>query len=129
MLLFACQGKQSGQWNLNKAIGWEPGSPSNYAILFLTLDSTLADSMVISRKKELDKAIIETLRQQNLGDQAENDEPTEADLHFLVPKNYERALNVILSVVKDYNLQQHIKVYRRDYDDSGKWTDKVVNPR
>jgi hypothetical protein len=127
--LFACQGKGGGQWNVNKTIGWESLSPADYTILFLKLNNAQADSLLELNKKELDTAIIKTLRQQKLGDQAENDEPTEMDLHFIVLKNNEKALYAILSVVKEFNLQQQITVYRRDYNSLGEWTDKVVFPK
>lgn len=129
-LLTGCKTKQkTGQWNLNQTVGWKSVNPNDYTVLFIRWSQRTADSTQISQKKKLDEAVLTELKSNRLGDQAENDEPTETDLHFVVSKDYKKAVAVILSVAKSFNVEQKVAVYKRDYDSFDKWADKIVYPK
>lgn len=94
--------------------------------MFLKLNANTADSTKLSQKEELDEKIATTLRKKGVGDQAADDEQSETDLHFVLPKNYDKALQVMLSVIKDYGYQDRVTFWRRDYDSLGRWSDQMI---
>lgn len=123
-LITACGSKQG---NLNNTIGWKSIDTDDYTILFLKrngLSST--DSSLLNAKRKLDNLILEKLRTNKLGDQAENDDQTETDLHFLVGKNYEKALTAIIFITRHYKIEQDLIIYQREYTSFDKWSDKVI---
>ena len=123
----ACKTTQkTRQWNLNQTVGWKSLNPNDYTVLFIRWNQTAADSTQKSQKKELDTAVLKELKSKRLGVEAENDEQTETDLHFLVSKDYKKAMTVILSVLKNLNIEEKVAVYKRDYVSFDKWEDKIV---
>jgi hypothetical protein len=129
LLLIACETKQKrGQWNLNETLGWEPGNPDDFTVLFVKWNRIDGSSDHISDKKKFDEAVLKELQAKGIGNRAENDEKTETDLHFVVSKDYQKAIVIILSLAKTYSVEQQITVYQRDYQDLDKWTDKKVYP-
>lgn len=127
-LLFACTNKQeTKQWNLNQSIGWEGENPDDYTVLLIKWTQAVDSSGQISEKKAFDEAVLKELRSSQLGDQAENDDQSETDLYFVVPKDYKKALTAILSVAKSCNVEKNVTIYRREYESFDQWTDKVVH--
>jgi hypothetical protein len=128
-LPIACKTKvETKEWNLNQTIGWKSDNPDDFAVLFLRLKRLSANSRQIADKRKFDEAVLQELRMRSIGVRAENDEPSEIDFHFVVSKDYQKAIAAILSVAKTYNMEQQITVYKRDYQAYDKWTDKVVYP-
>ena len=125
LLLIACETKQ---WNLNQTIGWKSENPNDFSVLYVKWNRTTSDSSHLINKKKFDEAILKELKAKRLGNQAENDEKTETDIHFVVPKEYQNVIAIILSVAKTNDIEQNITVYRRDYKSYDKWTDVVVFP-
>ena len=126
-LMTGCKTNQkTRQWNLNQTVGWKSLNPNDYTVLFIRWNQTTADSTQKSQKKELDTAVLKELKSKHLGDEVENDEPTETDLHFLVSKDYKNAMAIILSVLKSLNIEEKVTVYKRDYVSFDKWEDKIV---
>jgi hypothetical protein len=109
-------------------MGWKPLTPDDYSILFVKLKQVNGDTS-LQFKSILDAAILKSLREKHLGDQAENDEETETDLHFVVSKNDEKALTAIYLAGRQLRLEQHITIYRREYVSPEKWTDKLVSAK
>ena len=129
-LMIGCKAKDnSGQWNLNQTVGWQNVNPNDYTVLFIRWNQTTDDSTQISQKKKFDEAVLKELITNRLGDRAENDEPTETDSHFVVSKDYKKAIAVILSVAKSFDVEQKVTLYKRDYDSYDKWADKIVYPK
>ena len=129
LLLTSCLIKQrTKQWNLNDTLGWESLNPEDITILFIKLSQSPANSDHIANKRKLDEAILRELKTNRIGDQAENDEQSETDLHFIILKDYQKAVSIILSVAMTYNMDGQIKVYKREYQPNDKWADKVVYP-
>ena len=125
----ACMTKQeTKQWNLNQTVGWNSPNPDDFAVLFIKTDQLAATSDGIIVKRKLDEAVLQELKINRLGDQAENDEQSETDFHFIVSKDYQKAIATILAVAKTYKIEQQITVYKRDYQSYDKWIDKVVYP-
>jgi hypothetical protein len=91
--------------------------------LFLKLATPSPDAATVSRKRRLDEAIIKKLLTANLGDQVENDEKNEPDLHFIVPKDYRDASQVISATVKEFGFQDEVILFQREYGRDGKWID------
>lgn len=87
-----------------------------------------ADPGQLGAKRRFDAAVLKALRANRIGEQAENDEERETDLHFVVSKDYRKAMATILNVAKTYKREHQITVYQRDYQSFDKWTDKVVYP-
>jgi hypothetical protein len=126
MFLAACETKH---WNLNQTVGWKSVNPKDVIVLFIKWNDIATNANGINDKRKFDEAVIKELKIKKLGDRAENDEETETDLHFIVRKNYQKALTAILSVAKNYQIEQQIKVYQREYRSFDKWTDKIVYPQ
>ena len=114
------------QWNLNQTVNWKSVNPDDFTILFIKTNLFPATPIQIADKRKFDEAVLQELKTNRIGDQAENDEQSETDLHFIVSKDYKKAIAAILSVAKIYNMEQEITVYKRDYLPYDKWTDKVV---
>jgi len=128
--MIGCKTKQqTGQWNLNQTVGWKSVNPDDYAVIFIIWKQTTDDTSQISQKKRLDEVVLKELKTNRLGDQAENDEPRETDLHFVVSKDYKKAIAIIISVAKDFDVEQKVVVYKRDYASFDKWTDKIIYPK
>jgi hypothetical protein len=129
-LLIACNTKvETKQWNLNQTIGWKRDNPNEFAILFTKADRLPTSIDQKADKRRFDEAVLQELKTNRIGDQTDNDEPSAADFHFVVDKDYRKAITAILLLAKTYKLQQHITVYKRDYHSEDKWTDKVVYPK
>jgi len=120
--------KKTKQWNLNQTVGWKSHNPRDFAVLFIKVNQLATDSSHITEKRKLDEAVLKELKANRIGDQAENDEQSEMDLHFIVSKDYQKAIAAILSVAKSYSIEQQITVYKRAYQSLNKWTDKVIYP-
>jgi hypothetical protein len=58
---------------------------------------------------------LQELRSNRIGDQADKDEQGEADFHFIVSKDYQKAVAAILLVAKRYKMEQQVTVYKREY--------------
>ena len=120
--------QETKQWNLNQTVGWNGANPDDFTVLFIKSNQMSATSNHIAGKRKFDEAVLQELKTNRIGDQAEKDEQGETDFHFIVSKDYQKAIAVILSVAKNYNIEQHITVYKRDYQSYDKWADKVVYP-
>ena len=116
------------EYNLNQTIGWKSDEPQEYEVLIIKSSQLSGKSDRIVDKKKFDEAVLHELQTNKIGDQAENDEQNETDIHFIVSKDYQKALAAILSVAKTYKIEQQITVYKRDYQSFDKWTDKVIYP-
>ncbi|MBL7869453.1 MAG: hypothetical protein JNM71_15665 [Flavobacterium lindanitolerans] len=126
LLLIACQSKQKNNYqNLNQAIGWDEANPYT-TVLFCKLNELNSDLSKSTTKRNFDEAVLQELRINKLGDQAENDGQTETDFHFIVQKDYQRAINTIISVAKIHKLEDRISIFIREYESPDNWTDKVV---
>jgi hypothetical protein len=86
------------------------------------------DANHIKEKRKFDEEVIRELKTNKLGDQVENDEDRETDVHFIVVKEYQEAISAILSAAKAFHIEQQITVYKRKYQSFDKWTDKIVYP-
>lgn len=129
LLLTACLTKKgTKQLNLNQTIGWKSDNPNDYTVLFIKTNQLAANADHIPDKRKFDEAVLKELKANRIGDQAENDEQSEKDFHFIVSKDYQKAVATILSVAETYNMKQQITVYQRVYQSFDKWTDKVVYP-
>lgn len=129
LLLIACETKQkTKQWNLNQTIGWKSENPNDFTVLYVKWNRMASDSSHLINKKKFDEAILKELKAKRLGNQAENDEKTETDIHFVVPNEYQNVIAIIRSVAKTNDIEQNITVYLRDYKSYDKWTDVVVYP-
>ena len=126
LLLTACITKKTKQWSLNQMVGWKSANPNDLTVLFIKSNRKPVNSDEIRDKRKLDEAVLKELKANRIGDQAENDEPSETDFHYVVSKNYQKAIAAILSVAKAYKMGQQITIYKRDYQSFDKWTDKVV---
>jgi hypothetical protein len=127
LFISACTERESRTpRNLNQAIGWEKNNPEKYSIIYIKLNSIDSISNQTIRKKQLDEAILSSLEKSKLGTEAENDLPSENDYHFVVGKDHHKAILKILEVAKYQGLQDHITVYRRDYQSETNWTDKII---
>jgi hypothetical protein len=83
-LLISCQPKQKNNYqNLNQAIGWDEPNPYT-TVLFCKLNGLNSDLSKSTNKRKFDEAVLQELRINKLGDQAENDGQTETDFHFIV---------------------------------------------
>jgi|GEM_PF-5871781 len=120
--------KESKQWKLNQTIGWKSPNPDDFAVLFIKTDQWHATSDGIIEKRKFDEAVLQELKTNRLGDQAENDEQSKTDFCFIVSKDYHKVIDAIHSVAKTYKIEQQITVYKRDYQSYDKWIDKVVYP-
>lgn len=127
-LLSACNTRQqSKQWNLNQSIGWKGKDSDDYTVLFIRFNQKVTDSNQIKKKKKMDETILNELKLKQLGNQVENDDQTDTDLHFIVSKDYNKALKVINAIVKSYNLEKDVTVYQRKYLSAEKWTDIILH--
>ena len=70
-----------------------------------------ANSDHIANKRKLDEAVLKELKTNRIGDQAENGDQSQTDFHFIVSKDYDEGIHVILSVVKTYNMEQQVLSY------------------
>jgi uncharacterized protein YpbB len=120
--------QETKQWNLNQTVGWKSANPDDFAVLFIKTNEFPATSNQIADKRKFDEAVLQELKTNRIGDQAENDEQSETNFLFIVSKDYQKAIAAILSVAKTYNMEQEITVYKRDYQSYDKWTDKIVYP-
>jgi hypothetical protein len=114
--------------NLNQAIGWDKSIPEEYSIIYIKLDliDSIQDKTIL--KKQLDEAILSSLHTYKLGTKAENDLPSENEYHFVVGKNYQKAILKIQEVANNQGLKDHITVYKRDYQSEKNWSDKIIYP-
>lgn len=114
--------------NLNQAIGWEETIQKEYSIIYIKLNhiDSIQDKTIL--KNQLDEEILSILEKSKLGTKAENDLPSENDYHFVVGKNYQKAILKILEVAKYQGLQDQITVYKRNYQSEINWTNIVVYP-
>ena len=119
----------TGQWNLNKSLAWKNKNLLDYTTLFIKFSEENADSSVLVNKKKLNAAIAEELLKNGLGDPVEYDISKETEMHFVVSKDYERALKVILSIVDTIDLKQKVIIYQRDYKTYRNWVDIVIYPK
>ena len=119
----------TGQWNLNKSLGWKSKNLLDYTTLFIKFSEENADSSVLVNKKKLNAAIAEELLKNGLGDPVEYDISKETEMHFVVSKDYERALKVILSIVDTIDLKQKVIIYQRDCKTYRNWVDIVIYPK
>ncbi len=112
--------------NLNQAIGWDKPTLEEYSIIYLKLNhiDSIKDKTIL--KKQLDEDILRSLEKSKLGTKAENDLQSEIDFHFVVDKDYKKAILKIQEVAKNQGLQAHITVYKRDYQSENNWTDKII---
>lgn len=125
-VMISCQSNQSNNYqNLNQAIGWDEPNPYT-TVLFCKLIELNSDFSNSTNKRKFDEAILQELRTNKLGDQAENDAQTETDFHFIVQKDYQQAINTIISVAKIHKLEDRISIFIREYESPDNWTDKVV---
>lgn len=120
--------QETTQWNLNQTVRWKSANPDDFTVLFIKSNKLAATSTDIAAKRKFDEAVLQELKTKRIGNQAENDEQSETDFHFIVSKDYQKAIAAILSVSKTYNMEQQITVYKRDYQSYDKWTDEVVYP-
>ena len=120
--------KERKQWNLNQTVDWKSANPDDFTVLFIKSNKLATTSNHIADKRKFDEAVLQELKTNRIGDQAENDEQSETDFHFIVSQDYQKAIAAILSVSKTYNMEQQITVYKREYQSYDKWTDKVVYP-
>ena len=114
--------------NLNQAIGWDKPILEEYSIIYIKLELTDSIQDKTIHKKQLDEAILRSLETNKLGTLAENDFPVENDLHFIVGKDYQKAILKIREVAKYQGLIDHITIYKRNYKSEKNWTDKIIYP-
>lgn len=127
LFISACRERESRTpRNLNQAIGWEETNPQEYSIIYIKLNTIDSISDQTIRKKQLDEAILKSLETNKLGTKAENDLPSENDYHFVVGKNHQKVILKIKEMAKYQGLQDHITVYKRDYQSEKNWTDKII---
>lgn len=125
-VMISCQSNQSNNYqNLNQAIGWDETNPYT-TVLFIKLNELNSDYSNSPDKRKFDEAVLQELKINKLGDQAENDAQTETDFHFIVQKDYQQAINTIISVAKIHKLEDRISIFIREYESPDNWTDKVV---
>jgi hypothetical protein len=129
LLISACTENESRYpKNLNQAIGWDKSIPEEYSVIYIKLDliDSIQDKTI--HKQQLDEAILRSLEINKLGTIAENDLPSENDFHFIVGKDYQKAILKIMEVAKYKGLKDHITIYKRDYKSEKNWTDKIIYP-
>jgi len=125
--LASCETKtETHQWNLNETIGWKPDVV--LTVLYVKWNGLQEDTILLQDKRALDSSILEALQNDRLGELAGNDSAAETDLHFVVAKDYKKALNAIVEVMKAHNVEQNVKVIRREYEADDTWKDKIVYP-
>ena len=117
----SCEPKQ---WKLNKSLGWE----SDHELKLLYVKWEMPDTTGYAiLKKELDTKIATKLEAAHLGGIAEKDVAGQADLLFVVPKEYGNALDII---IKETRLSGNIKkfgVFEREYISDSEWVDKQIH--
>ena len=105
LLLIACQSKQKNNYqNLNQAIGWDEANPYT-TVLFCKLNELNSDLSKSTTKRNFDEAVLQELR---------------------MMKDYQKAINTIISVAKIHKLEDRISIFIREYESPDNWTDKVV---
>ena len=112
--------------NLNQAIGWDTPILDEYSIIYIKLNhiDSIKDRTIL--KKQLDEDILRSLEKSKLGTKAENDLQSEIDFHFVVDKDYKKAILKIQEVAENQGLTDHITVFKRDYQSENNWTDKII---
>jgi hypothetical protein len=119
--IFSCH---TGQWNLNKTIGFR--SNQDFTIVFARLNEKNAYDSI--QKRWLDTALLNTLREKKLGELAENDGEQERDMHFVVKKDYKNALRNITAVIQQRGWERKVQVIERIYRSDTLWSDKIIYP-
>src|SRR5687768_5881796 len=95
-----------GQWNLNKTIQWK--AEPEFSILILRWRDKHSGTSSLPVKRSLDSLVLEDLRSNQLGEEAEPDEAEETDLHFVVAKDYRKALLRIIEILKNKRLPDKV---------------------
>ena len=132
LLLFisvaSCETKtETHQWNLNETIGWKPDV--DLTVLYVKWNGLQQDTILLQDKRALDSSILEALQTDRLGELTGNDSAAETNLHFVVAKDYKKALKAIIEVAKAHNAEEKVEVIKRDYEADDKWKDKIVFPQ
>jgi hypothetical protein len=118
--MISCEPKQ---WNLNKSLGWE----SNHEVKLLYVKGDIPDTTgYATTKNELDTKIAAKLEAAHLGESAEDDATGQTDALFVVPKQYEKALEIIIRETRSFGRIKKFQVYEREYISETKWDDKQI---
>ena len=118
-------GCQTKQWNLNKSIGWD-SDDAQYNIVYTKLATNPRDSSLQLKKARLDSAILRFLEIKRLGDQAENEDSTDTNMHFVIVKDYNKTIDSIVTIARLQNMAGEINIVERLYKSSNSWADKTV---
>ncbi len=120
ILMVSCEIKQG---DLNKSLRWE----SDHEVILIYVKGYKPDTSRYDLiKKELDTRIAAKLEAAKLGEPIENVDTNQKDLLFMVPKEYQKALEII---IKETRLSGNIKkfvVFEREYVSETEWTDKQI---
>lgn len=110
---------------MNKSIGWDSGD-TQFNILYTKLATNPKDSSLQTRKAQLDSAILKYLEINQLGEQVENEDSTETNMHFVIVKNYDKTIDSIVTIAEMKNMARDIDLVERVYKSFNSWADKTV---
>jgi hypothetical protein len=125
LTLMCLTGCRTKQWNLNKSIGWD-SDDTQYKIIYTKLATNPKDSSLQIAKTRLDSAILNYLEVNRKGEQAENEDSTDASMHFVIVTDYDKTIDSIVTIAKTRNMARDINVVERVYKSFNSWTDKTV---
>ncbi len=120
-LLLSCEPKK---WNLNKSLGWE--SEHELKLLYVKLDKPDTTGYK-DIKKELDTKIAEKLEAAHLGGVAEKEAAGQTDAIFMVPKEYQKALEIIIKETRLSGYIKKFRIFEREYVSETEWVDKQIH--
>jgi len=118
--MISCEPKQ---WNLNKSLGWE--SEHELKLLYVKLDKPDTAGYA-DIKKELDTKIAEKLEAAHLGGVAEKEAAGQTDAIFMVPKEYQKALEIIIKETRLSGYIKKFRIFEREYVSETEWVDKQI---
>ena len=120
ILMASCDPKQG---SLNKSLGWE----SDHEVKLIYVTGNDPDTVGYTLyKKELDERISAKLEAAHLGESVEKEDTHQADLLFMVPGDYQKALGTIIKETRLYGKLKKFEVFEREYVSETEWIDKLL---
>jgi hypothetical protein len=121
--LASCRTKQ---WRLDQSINWKPHV--DLSVLYVRWRDVQQDTVLLQNKHSLDSSILDALERSRLGEIVENDSTSETERHFVVAKDYQKAVDTIVEVARMQSAEERIEVVKRAYETDDKWRDSIVYP-
>jgi hypothetical protein len=127
---------QSWQWNLNQTIAERQSvntiqKSNNPNILFVQWQySSSSDYLrVLEKRQVVEVKIDQALKRKSFGNWIAGDLGMGGANMLFEVKDFKESLEVVLKVVKDYQLEKQTVIAQREYISQNNWTYKVIYPR